>query len=233
MSKIIIIFIMVDIGWSTETFHNNQGTSLYEPSYIIIKNKCIAILDECNLKKLLPFRQWTLHPSFSNRLANTIIVSDTGEVVLWSSKRSSPYSTNTLSLYALTICSLRSVHLTVEAKSILPAANRLSMIVGMLKLTASRMWHSEKSIELRQSSMSNWHLLLDDSSVASHSQPTQMLDNTDESSSAGISEAAGWPMQNIKLVDAHWCTGHKTHAANPRTFYLLIFLNNMTLYRVL
>jgi len=177
---------------------------------------------EYNLKKLLPFRQWTLHPSFSNRLANTIIVSDTGEVVLRSSKRSSPYSTNALSLYALTICSLRSVHLTVDAKSILPAANRLSMIVGMLKLTASRMWHSEKSIELRQSSMSNWHLLLDDSSVASHSRPTQMLDNTDESSSAGISKLDGCPLRKTKCLDAHWCPGHTRHAANRRMF---LFVN--------
>lgn len=175
---------------------------------------------EYNLKKLLPFRQWTLHPSFSNRLANTIIVSDTGEVVLRSSKRSSPYSTNALSLYALTICSLRSVHLTVDAKSILPAANRLSMIVGMLKLTASRMWHSEKSIELRQSNMSNWHLLLDDSSVASHSQPTQILDNTDESSSAGISKTDGCPLRKTKFLEAHWSSGDEC-------YYLLIFLNNM------
>lgn len=105
---------------------------------------------------------------------------------------------NALCLYAFTICSLRSVRLTVDARSILPAANRLSMIVGMLKLTASRMWQSEKSMELRQSSMSIWHLLLEDSSVANQSQPTQILDNNAESSSAGISNNRSGNLTHLK-----------------------------------
>lgn len=63
----------------------------------------------------------------------------------------SPYNTNIPRVRQWFILAFNSLHCTVDDNSIFPAANRLSIIVGMEKFTAERMCDTEYSFEPRQS----------------------------------------------------------------------------------
>lgn len=97
-----------------------------------------------------PLRHATWQPSCLRRLVKISWVSLFN---CWlSAFTQSPYTTNKFSLRASLILVLSSRHLMVDTRSILPAASRRSIMLGMDRLTALRTWHSLYSIELRQSS---------------------------------------------------------------------------------
>lgn len=95
--------------------------------------------------KILPSRQTTWTPSCLS-LFSRIPCTESG-----SRGAPSPYNTKMPRVRQCVIRAFSSLHCTVDASSIFPAANRRSIILGIEKFTAERMWETEYSFDPRQS----------------------------------------------------------------------------------